>query len=52
MSSTVSLTVTEFFADERCEFDTLITNRFVADTSATLEKEFLGIAVTQGEPVV
>ena len=51
-SSTVRLTVTELFADEWCEFKTPITKRFVTDTDATLEKEFLGIAVTQGESVV
>ena len=51
-SSTVRLTVTEFFADERCEFDILITNGFVTDIDATFEEEFLNVAVTQGEAVV
>ena len=51
-SSTVRLTVTEFLADERCEFDTPITKRFVTDGNATLEKKFLRIAVTQVETLL
>ena len=51
-SSTVRLTVTEFLTDERSEFDTPITKRFVTDGHATLEKKFLRIAVTQVETVI